>query len=329
MSIITFSRQAGSYGREIAHLVAGRLGLPLYDRAALLDRYIASDIDDHTYNMLLDSHRFYDNIFRDNLTYKDYIKQCFLKLSEEEDCVILGFGSRHFLEEAKDCVHFRITGSFDIRVDRVARQRRIPREAAEDYVNMRDRRFQRFISSLFAVDSNQPALYDSVFNTDNISPDACCDAIYAIISDMQVRRHLAANHSFDSGDFIMDDIPDLKNPTEIEFANLLNRYQVEWRYEPKEYPVEWDENGQVITAFRPDFYLTKFNLYLELTTMEQKYVARKNKKARLAKELYGINVKIVYRRDFKAAMAHTAEDLTEQLRAVETLPTPKKIPIGE
>ena len=57
----------------------------------------------------------------------------------------------------------------------------------------------------------------------------------------------------------------------------------------------------------PDFFLPKFNLYLELTTMEQKYVTRKNKKVRLVRELYpGTNIQIVYKKDFA--------DLVDRLR---------------
>ena len=52
-------------------------------------------------------------------------------------------------------------------------------------------------------------------------------------------------------------------------------------------------------AFSPDFYLPKFNLYLELTTMDQKYVTKKNKKMRKVQELYpGTNIRIVYKKDF-------------------------------
>ena len=58
--------------------------------------------------------------------------------------------------------------------------------------------------------------------------------------------------------------------------------------------------GNVTMAISPDFYLPKFNLYLELTTMDQKYVTKKNKKMRLVRELYpGTNIRIVYKKDFQ------------------------------
>ena len=99
-----------------------------------------------------------------------------------------------------------------------------------------------------------------------------------------------------------------KNETEAEFAKILDMYGIEWMYEPKTFPIEWDEDGNIRMAFSPDFYLPKFDLYLELTTMEQKYVTKKNKKARMVMDLYpGTNVRIVYKKDF--------QELIERLRS--------------
>ena len=76
-------------------------------------------------------------------------------------------------------------------------------------------------------------------------------------------------------------------------------YHIEWKYEPKTFPVEWDSEGNVTLAFSPDFYLPRFDTYLELTTMNQKYVTKKNRKLKKVKELYpGTNIKIVYKKDF-------------------------------
>jgi hypothetical protein len=52
-------------------------------------------------------------------------------------------------------------------------------------------------------------------------------------------------------------------------------------------------------AFRPDFYLPAYDLYIEITTLNQKLVTKKNRKARRLRELYpGIDVKILYQRDY-------------------------------
>jgi hypoxanthine phosphoribosyltransferase len=56
----------------------------------------------------------------------------------------------------------------------------------------------------------------------------------------------------------------------------------------------------VLASFSPDFYLPDFDLYIELTTMNQKLVTKKNRKVRRLKELYpDVNIRIFYQKDFR------------------------------
>ena len=51
--------------------------------------------------------------------------------------------------------------------------------------------------------------------------------------------------------------------------------------------------------FTPDFYLPQYDLYIEITTLNQKLVTKKNRKVRRLRELYpGVNCKIFYQRDY-------------------------------
>lgn len=88
------------------------------------------------------------------------------------------------------------------------------------------------------------------------------------------------------------------HPAEEAFARVLDFYEIEWEYEPMTFPLEWDTEGRVITAFSPDFYLIEDDLYIELTTMRQKLVTQKNRKLRLLHELYpDVKCKLMYRKD--------------------------------
>ncbi|MGB4592656.1 MAG: hypothetical protein WBI63_02630 [Coriobacteriia bacterium] len=83
-------------------------------------------------------------------------------------------------------------------------------------------------------------------------------------------------------------------------AQILDFYRIRWEYEPTSFPIEWDGQGHVIAMFAPDFYLPDFDLYLELTTMNQKLVTKKNRKVRRLRELYpDVNIKILYQKDFR------------------------------
>jgi cytidylate kinase len=90
------------------------------------------------------------------------------------------------------------------------------------------------------------------------------------------------------------------NQSEEIFANLLDFYRIAWQYEPKSFPLQWDKNGKPIEAFTPDFYLPEYDLYIELTTMKQSLVTKKNRKVKLLRSLYPhVNIKVYYQKDFQ------------------------------
>jgi hypoxanthine phosphoribosyltransferase len=91
--------------------------------------------------------------------------------------------------------------------------------------------------------------------------------------------------------------------SEAELARILDFYLVRWEYEPRTFPIQWNLEGQVIESFSPDFYLPESDLWLELTTLRQSLVRRKNRKLRRLRELYPmIRIKLLYARDFRALM---------------------------
>lgn len=95
--------------------------------------------------------------------------------------------------------------------------------------------------------------------------------------------------------------PRFVNESERECAELLDYYDVAWEYEPVMFVLETDEDGRVTEAFRPDFYLPDLNLFLEVTTMRQELVSRKNRKMRKLRQRYpDVNIRLFYRRDIEA-----------------------------
>ncbi len=89
------------------------------------------------------------------------------------------------------------------------------------------------------------------------------------------------------------------HPSEREFARILDFYGVRWAYEPRTFVLATDEAGRPTEAFSPDFYLPDLDLYLELTTLQQRLVTRKNGKVRRLREQHPeVTIKILYRRDW-------------------------------
>jgi hypothetical protein len=87
--------------------------------------------------------------------------------------------------------------------------------------------------------------------------------------------------------------------SERQFAKLLDFYEIAWEYEPTTFDIEWDRRGIATQRFSPDFYLPAFDLYIEITTLNQKLVTKKNRKARRLTELYpDVKCKVLYQRDY-------------------------------
>ena len=86
--------------------------------------------------------------------------------------------------------------------------------------------------------------------------------------------------------------------SEHEFARLLTFYAVPWQYEPTTFPLDWDDQGRVIEALTPDFYLPDQDLYIELTTKEQRLMTAKHRKIRKAQALHpDLKIRLLSRKD--------------------------------
>jgi hypoxanthine phosphoribosyltransferase len=108
--------------------------------------------------------------------------------------------------------------------------------------------------------------------------------------------------------------------SERRLAELFDFYRLTWEYEPVSFALSWGADGAVTMAFRPDFYLPDLDLFIELTTLRQELVTRKNRKVRRLRELHpGINLKILYRRDYNNLL-FKADPLAVVL-SMETPPT--------
>jgi hypothetical protein len=98
--------------------------------------------------------------------------------------------------------------------------------------------------------------------------------------------------------------PVFAHESERHFAELLDFYAVRWEYEPVEFVLEWHPDGSPRAGFRPDFYLPDHSCFIELTTLNQKLVTKKNAKVRRLRELHpDVEVKLLYQRDYEALLA--------------------------
>jgi len=85
----------------------------------------------------------------------------------------------------------------------------------------------------------------------------------------------------------------------LQFARLLDFYRVRWEYEPRSFPIQWDDEGRPVKSLTPDFYLPDEDVFVEITTMKQSLVTKKKRKVRLFRARYpDVDIRLLYRRDY-------------------------------
>jgi len=111
--------------------------------------------------------------------------------------------------------------------------------------------------------------------------------------------------------------------SERQFAKLLDFYGITWEYEPRTFTLEADREGNPVQAFTPDFYLPAYDTFIEITTLNQKLVTKKNRKARRLRELHPeVQIKVFYQRDYLHLLVKYGLEPPSQLADVPGEPQP-------
>jgi hypothetical protein len=112
---------------------------------------------------------------------------------------------------------------------------------------------------------------------------------------------------------------DFEDDLEVEFARMLDYHCIAWRYKPRTFAVEWDDEGNFVNSYTPAFYLFERDQYVELYTPGQ--AARKVREVRLLRQNYPeIEVMLLSKNDiFLEEMADASVSLLVHLQAPETL----------
>jgi cytidylate kinase len=306
MAIITISRLTGSGGREIATATAAALKFQFIDRAAM-DGVIDQRFPVPTEEL--------SRIKKDHRVYDEMVRSAIAEVVTAQNLVILGLGAQFLLARVAASLHVQIVAPLLYRIARVMRLGGVDRAAAEKIIEERDREKETSIRTLYAKDWRDPAHYDLVLNIDHFSNEVAVEIIIkaaqakgieatAVELPARLREEILTT-KLDVAQMVdfqpsESRLPEFAHPSEREFARVMDFYRIRWQYEPRTFPIEWDEQNNVVKAFTPDFYLPDLDLYIELTTMKQSLVTKKNRKVRLLRELYPeVNIKILYERDYK------------------------------
>lgn len=211
-----------------------------------------------------------------------------------------------------------IVASEPRRIGNLMLDQRLERPAAREHLAQLDAASKAQLRSRLGRARSSPESFDVVLNSDHLDAPQIAETLRAALAarcllgddtllsaaaeaqiQFQTRLQLA-RHGIAPAGHAKIRHAQFGHPSEELFANLLDFYRIRWEYEPRSFPLQWDKDGNVTEAFTPDFYLAEFDLYVELTTMKQALVTRKNRKIKLLRAIYPhINIQVFYQKDFQ------------------------------
>lgn len=293
--LITISRQTGSQGKEITELLAQKLDMPIITRDWVMNEWLPEIANKHELHMLTESPGFFLSTSSQGITFAEFLENKLQELVEKQSVIIFGLGAQIIFAGYSDALHVKIMASTEIRINRIIKTHCLDKKDAERFLELTDRKHKRYIYTLYGKDWADPSLYHITLNTDNLGIDEAASLLCYMAKNR--RSHPACQEEYVDKAAARSIV--FKHPSEEEFASILDMHNIEWEYEPRTFPIEWDAEGNITQAFAPDFYLPRFDTYIELTTMDQRYVSQKKKKVQKLKELYpGTNINIVFKKDF-------------------------------
>jgi len=289
LKILTVSRETESLGDEIALKLAECLGLHLVDREEI--QRILEDKVDNGGEELDDRKRIARWIKR--------VRQSVAEIALDQPVLFLGRGGQKIFEDDPQAFHLLVVTSPRVRIQRTMEKFNQDEVTASRILAEQDNQRERFLLRTLGINWRNPGLYHLVLNTTYFSVEYAVEVVEKAIVNSEQLFPLEVAPGVGEGRGLTGDTIVFNHPSEEEFARILDFYGIRWLYEPRTFPLEWDEEGNVAEAFSPDFYLPDFDLFIELTTQRQKLVWKKNKKVRRLKELYPeVRIKVMYSRDY-------------------------------
>ncbi|MGN0998276.1 MAG: AAA family ATPase [Faecousia sp.] len=197
-NIITISRQFGSGGRTVGHLVAEKLGIPFYDKElvdqiSLESGFAPNFIEEN--GEQAPSNSMFAYAFApqgvpgvmNGLSSADFLWniQCsvILQIAEKGPCVIVGRNADYVLKDREDVFHAFIHADMDFRADRIVRlygnSEKSPQVRLQEKDKRRKVNYHHYTGRTWGAAEN----YDICLNTGVIDIEKCADIIVDLVKN--------------------------------------------------------------------------------------------------------------------------------------------------
>lgn len=195
-TIITISREFGSGGRSIGHMLAERLGVPFYDKElvdhiALESGFSPNFVEEHGEHAPGKSilsyafaHHSVPGVMA-GLSTSDFLwnVQCsvILQLADQGPCVIVGRNADYILKDRKDCLHVYIHADKDFRAKRIVELYGESDKSPEARLDAKDKRRKANYLHYTGQTWGKAQNYDICLDSGALGIDKCVDILLSIL----------------------------------------------------------------------------------------------------------------------------------------------------
>lgn len=198
MSIVAISASIGSLGDRIGHELGRVLAYEFADReiiAKAAERFGEGVME--LAHVTEEKPTLWERLATTKHHYLASVEAIIFEMAARDNVILSGRGATILLSKIPYVLRVRITAPEPVRVERVAHQEGITRDAATDLVRQTDRERAARIRFLYHMDWEDPLLYDLVLNTERLTAQKAAKLIQEALGDERfqpspdARRELA------------------------------------------------------------------------------------------------------------------------------------------
>ncbi|MCB2189597.1 MAG: cytidylate kinase family protein [Deltaproteobacteria bacterium] len=180
MAVLTISRQVGSWGDDIAAMVAEKMDYRLISRQGISQ--LAQECDPEFKDACALYERemaegFRDRVFYREPSYHSLFESLNYELAAQDRVVLVGRGAQIVLADLPGVLKVRIVAPTKIRVARLQESKGISAEEAAKFVRHYDKQRRAMVETMFDKNLADWSLYDLVVNTTALSKELARDLI--------------------------------------------------------------------------------------------------------------------------------------------------------
>ncbi|MDR3569136.1 MAG: cytidylate kinase-like family protein [Syntrophobacteraceae bacterium] len=182
MAIITISRGSYSKGKDVARLVAEKLGYRCIAREVLLDASRDFNVPEiRLVRAIHDAPSILERFTHGKEKYIASFRAAMLKQFVPDNVVYHGLAGHFFVKGISHALKVRIIADMNDRVRTEMERMRLPREEALRILKSDDEERRKWSQDLYGIDTADPSLYDLVVHIRKITVEDAADMICQVV----------------------------------------------------------------------------------------------------------------------------------------------------